>query len=130
MNNSKFLRRVRDFVLSISVIVFVLPILFVYGAKPQYLTIENNSATSYSRAQIRIPLENPPNGSYQFIEEGAESSSSPIQSSVSISTQENILLLSTPLKSEETKFFKFENRRILFHPMFQSLQKPGHFIIS
>ncbi|HXK50954.1 MAG TPA: hypothetical protein PLE09_00180 [Caldisericia bacterium] len=92
-------------------VLFVLPIFFVYGAKPQYLTIKNNSATSYSRAQIRIPLEKPPNGSYQFIEEGADASSSSIQSSVSISSQENILLLNTPLKSEETKVFQIRERK-------------------
>ncbi len=111
MNNIIVLRRVRNFVLSMFMVLFVLPIFFVYGAKPQYLTIKNNSATSYSRAQIRIPLEKPPNGSYQFIEEGADASSSPIQSSVSVSSQENILLLNTPLKSEETKVFQIRERK-------------------
>ncbi len=89
----------------------VLPIVFVYGAKPQYLTIKNNSATSYSRAQIRIPLQNPPNGSYQFIEEGAKSGTLSIHCTTSISPQENLLLLNAPLKSEEIKIFQILERK-------------------
>jgi hypothetical protein len=111
MNNQKFLSMIRNVVLSIFTFFLVLPIVFVYGAKPLYLTINNNSATSYSRAQIRIQLENPPNGSYHFIEEGAESKTSSIKSTLSTSPQENLLLLSTPLKSEETKVFQIREQK-------------------